>query len=197
MRLKLLSLYSPKRILLRELKKVSEATLGALETLVEKNCPNTTVEEIETSRMGLESLREQMAILHEQRVSELCHCIGEDEGVALGRRVLYKVGIGLGENARERLGVGDSLKDTLLAARIMYKVLGIEFTFRPEGDGGTLFVKRCALSDHYSGRTCRVLSAADEGVLRGLNPRLTMRFVETIPDGAEGCKAKIIIDDVR
>ncbi|NYT10963.1 MAG: L-2-amino-thiazoline-4-carboxylic acid hydrolase [Methanomassiliicoccales archaeon] len=197
MMLRLLSLYAPKRILLRELRKVSEATLGALDSLVKENCPNTAVEDLETSGIGLESLREQMAILHEQRVSELCHCIGEDEGVALGRRALYQVGIGLGEKARKRLGVGDSLKDTLLAARIMYKVLGIEFTFRPEGDGGTLFVKRCALSDHYSGRTCRVLSAADEGVLRGLNPLLTMRFMETIPDGAEGCKAKIIIDDLR
>lgn len=197
LRLRLLSLYTPKRILLRELHKVSEATVGALVTLVEENCVNMVTEEVETSRMGLQAFRERMAILHEQRVSDLCNCMGEDEGVALGRKTLHHVGIGLGEEAGKRLGVGNSLEDTLLGARIMYKVLGIEFTFRPEGDGGTLSVKRCALSNHYSGRTCRVLSAADEGVLRGLNPRLTMRFLETIPEGAEECKAKIIIDGMR
>jgi hypothetical protein len=197
LRLRLLSFYTPKRIILGELLRVSKATVGALDSLVEKECSTGVVEGIEASGMGIEALREQMAVLHEKRVSELCHCMGEDEGVALGRRTLYKVGMGLGKDVGKRLGAGNSLKDTLLAARIMYRVLGIEFTFKPEGGGGSLFVSRCALSNHYSGRTCRVLSAADEGVLRGLNPRLTMRFIETIPDGARACEAKIIIDGGR
>jgi hypothetical protein len=198
LRLRLLSFFTPKRILLRELQRVSDVTVGALDSLIQSNCSGMVINEArESSAKGVEKVRERMALLHEQRVNELCRCMGEEKAVELGRRALFQVGTDLGKDAGKRLRAGDSLEDTLLAARVLYKVLGIEFTFRPEEDGGTLLVRRCALSSHYSGRTCRILSAADEGVLRGLNPRLSMRFMETIPDGAEGCVAKVIIDDMR
>ncbi len=65
----------------------------------------------------------------------------------MGREALFKVGIQLGRKNRERLGVGDSPRDLVKAAKIMYRVLGIDFSVEWLGpEQGILTVDRCAFS---------------------------------------------------
>lgn len=198
LRLRLLSAHTPNRILVTELVKVKEATIGALDSIIAENCPVPPSDtEARYEGKGLELMRQEMARIQEHRVNVLIECLGKEKAIELSRERLFDVGIRLGEEARGRLGVGQSLEDMLLAAKMLYRALGIEFTFTPHGKGGTLFIHRCALSHYYSSSTCRVLSAVDEGMVTGLNPRLRMGFEDTITNGQERCKAKIIIDGER
>jgi len=80
-----------------------------------------------------------------------------------------------------------------MAARAMYRVLGIRFTFSGEGGEHRIEIQRCALSKHYSEFTCTVLSAIDEGVVRGLNPKASMSFKRKITSGYPTCMAHITI----
>jgi hypothetical protein len=197
LRLRLLSMHVPRELLSMELDRVRTMTLEALDSIIEDHCPDMEVPGHPQVARDLEGQREEMAAMHRERVDLLADCLGVERAVELGRKRLFEVGVKLGKEARSRLGVGDSLKDTLRAARILYRVLGIEFTFEPVERGGTLSVHRCALSRRYSELTCRVMSATDEGVLRGLNPSLGLSFIRTIPGGARGCEAKILIGAER
>ncbi|MCX6649029.1 MAG: L-2-amino-thiazoline-4-carboxylic acid hydrolase [Candidatus Bathyarchaeota archaeon] len=138
--------------------------------------------------------RAAMASNHNALVKALIDGIGEDKAVEIGRAALFKVGQDLGEEARIRFSVGDSLEDLILAARVMYKVLGIDFDVHGGGKELTIEIDRCALSETYSEITCMVTSAADEGVVRGLNPSVRMRFETRITSGYPTCVARIKID---
>jgi hypothetical protein len=104
---------------------------------------------------------------------------------------MYDVGYHLGQDARRRLGVGDDFKDLQIAAKILYKVLGIEFKIENKEGNIIMIVNRCALSKYYTREACVVLSAADEGVVHGLNENMNMEFKERITDGASECMAFI------
>ncbi len=56
-----------------------------------------------------------------------------------------------------------------------------------------LRIKSCELANQYSPETCKIMSAADEGVLNGLNKKLSMKFIKRITEGAEECTACIKI----
>ncbi|NIP35171.1 MAG: hypothetical protein GWN39_09460, partial [Thermoplasmata archaeon] len=45
----------------------------------------------------------------------------------------------------------------------------------------------------YEGVTCRLMSAADEGMIRGLNPRAKMEFRHRMTEGMEECLADIMM----
>jgi hypothetical protein len=179
------------------LERLREVTVSALGTLIDDNCPGISVPEHRWQERDLDGMRMEMAEVHRTMVELLASCIGEERAVEKGRDLLRQVGIEMGREARERLGVDDSMEDVLRAARILYRVLGIDFYFRPGEKEGTLLVRRCALSDAYTDLTCRVMSATDEGVLKGLNDDLDMRFVRTITGGSERCEAKVIIEGER
>ena len=49
-----------------------------------------------------------------------------------------------------------------------------------------LRIKYCELSTLYSSETCEIMSAVDEGVLKGLNNQLSMNFQTKITEGARG-----------
>ena len=197
LRLRMLSLHVPRELLSVELERVRTMTVSALDSIIEEHCPGVDIPGQHRGTRDLDGRRVEMAAMHRERVDLLVKCLGVERAVELGRERLFDVGIRLGEEARTRLGVGDSLDDILRAARILYQVLGIEFTFEPGEGGGTMYVHRCALSRCYSELTCRVMSATDEGVLRGLAPSLEMEFIRTIPGGAKRCEAKVLIDAGR
>jgi hypothetical protein len=89
------------------------------------------------------------------------------------------------------LGVGSSFHDLETAAKILYKILGINFKIENKEGNVIMVVNRCALSKYYSPEACMVLSAADEGVVRGLNENMNMQFKERITEGASECIACI------
>ena len=196
LKLLLASVWLPNYVLKGELEKVATTTTDALRSLLEEVAPNELQRvsmEIKTPTGSIEERRAVMATNHRLLVKALSDGIGHDRAVEVGREALFKVGVRLGEESRRRLGVGDSVEDLLMAARVMYNVLGIRFTFSGEGGGHRVEMQRCALSEHYSELTCTVLSAIDEGVVRGLNPRASMSFERKITSGFPTCTAYVTI----
>ncbi len=196
-RLLFASLWMPKKRQLKELKEVYFQTNHALDLLLKKEglkIPQDHNENQNLNEMSLEQLRRKMANEHNAKVSRLVAAMGQEKAIPQSREKLFEVGVRLGEKARLELGVGDSVSDILKAAKILYKILGIDFqTKRLKNNEVIMFVNRCSLSKYYNDNTCRVLSAADEGVVQGLNPNYKMMFQERITSGATKCRAEIKI----
>jgi len=193
LKLRLASIYTPGFLLKKELDRLSERTLKAMDDLLDEQAvggrggrPGDVV-----MTGSLEERRTAMTKAQNERASALVAALGREEAVRLGRRQLHAVGVAIGEEMKKRMAVGESLEDLQRAARVMYKVLGIDFEMESKGGRTTMIVHRCALSRHYSAEACEILSATDEGVVEGLNPRLSMRFEERIAAGSEACKARI------
>lgn len=194
LKLLLASLWTPQYVLIRELDRVAEVTNRTLNELLTEHAPSVrdTSKVEHLSGKTLEERRASMAEGHSLRVKALMNAVGVEKAISLGRESMFKAGVQLGQEARRRLQVGKGMKDLVRAARIMYRVLGIEFRVEWESTGGAIMrVSRCALSDHYSAEICMILSAADEGVVRGLNPGVGMRFTERITSGSPVCVACI------
>lgn len=197
LRLRLASSWLPEWSLKGHLENVSELTTGALETLLADRAP-TTAAKLHSSMKplvgNLSECRAAMAWNHNALVQSLVEEIGEKEAFNLGRESLFKVGLRIGEETRSVLGVGDDIDDLIMAARALYKVLGISFMVERRGDGLEIVVRRCALSNYYSERACMLLSAVDEGVIRGLNPRVGMKFERMITSGFPTCIARVWVE---
>jgi hypothetical protein len=192
-RLRLASLWMPQSMMTRQIDRIEAATNAALDELLDEHAPNTSPNggDANGTGRGLDERRAAMARGHETRVRSLIAALGREDAIRLGQEALFKTGVSLGQEARERLRVGDSGDDLLRAARVLYRILGIEFTVTSGKNGENMEVSRCALSKHYSRETCLLLSAVDEGVVKGLNPRAGLRFEKRITDGSPRCVAVI------
>jgi hypothetical protein len=190
LKLYLASLWLPKYIMIRELDRLATATIAGLDNLLE----NSTKDKFDLNQLkknDIEGRRGEMASIHNQKVKKLIDVYGYSKGIEIGRRAMYQVGLNLGLDARRRLGVGNTLKDLEFAAKILYKVLGIEFRLETRGEKLFLIVNRCTLADYYTSDTCRVLSAADEGVFHGLSSGANMKFEKRITENEPECMACI------
>ena len=192
-KLSILSWWTPKFVISRELSNVQALTVQALKETLRTHAPNTSVEaEVAENFGNIDEKRAAMAKQHTVLVEKLIEALGHEEAVRLGKEELFRVGVQLGSQNRRRLGVGDSKKDLVKAAKIMYRVLGINFSLKWDGPAqATLTVDRCALAQNYSELTCEVLSATDEGVIQGLNPDMSMKFEKWMTSGCKVCTAKI------
>jgi hypothetical protein len=197
-RLKVASAMASRSTLKRELTRVAEVTTAVLDGLLEEHAPGVLGRvraEDRVDRGDLEKMRGAMADDHVRRVHALVEAIGEEEAVRTGRRRMGPAGEGLGVEARARLDVDDSPEDLVAAARLLYRVLDIEFEAEERWDGSvTLHIDRCGLTQGYDGVTCRLMSAADEGMMRGLNPRARMEFRHRMTEGASECLADITFE---
>jgi hypothetical protein len=186
---------------LHELKDVYYQTNQALDTLLEKNKIknlNETSENKKLDNIKLEKLRKKMADDHKNKITKLIEVLGKEAAITQARRELFKVGFKIGTKARSKLGVGDSFSDFSKAVKILYKILGIEIELNLLGNNQVImYVNRCSLSDFYSDITCQTLSAADEGMIHGLNPKYNMSFKEKITCGSPRCMAEISINKNR
>lgn len=109
---------------------------------------------------------------------------GECDVVAL-QTGLRERAYNLGSRLRSRLRLAD-LSETMAAARVVYGMLGIDFS----GDSnGLITVRRCYFSRFYAPEVCRLVSALDEGVLAGLAGDGRLTFRERITEGAGRCRA--------
>jgi hypothetical protein len=199
LRLRLFSWWTPKSIIYRELVRVDTLTTDALEDLLLKHSSINKEEEPKKETVSKESVdnkRELMASKHVDLVTSLVDILGKEEAIRLGRETMFKVGENLGRETGQMLGVGRSIKDLIRAAKILYRILGIEFEVEIKGPASAvLIINRCALSTKYSELTCQILSATDEGVIRGLNKNIKMRFTERMTSGLTKCKAIIELGD--
>lgn len=192
-RLLILSWWTPECVIRRELENISDRTIGALTELVYKYAAK--VEIASQKKQQSLSIQEQRAIMaqtHTKLVETLVAMVGQEEAVILGREALFSVGLNVGELTRNKLGVGDNPKDLTKAAKILYRILGIEFHLEwLDNSNATAIIDRCALAEQYSKLTCEVLSATDEGVISGLQPNVTMKFKEYMTSGCQNCRACI------
>ena len=183
-RLKVASVMATRSLLERELGRVAEMTTAELDGMVEEHAPGTLDalrSEDRPMEGDLEAKRRAMADAQRRRVAALVDAMGEDAAVEEGRRRMGPVGERLGSEARKRLGVDTSMED-----------LGIEFTAEEHRDTSvTLHIQRCGLSEGYDGVTCRLMSATDEGMVRGLNPAARLEFRHRLTEGASECVADI------
>jgi hypothetical protein len=183
----------PKYIIRRELGYVSDHTTIAMESLLATH-GSTKSSQATKNQMSanIEQQRANMAQAHVRLVETLEAEFGHEKGVALGRETLFSIGENLGKQTRSRLGVGDNPKDMIEAAKILYRIFGIEFHLEwLDESNATLIIDRCALADHYSPLTCEVLSATDEGIIQGLQPNSKMKFEEYMTSGCKKCKADV------
>ena len=93
----------------------------------------------------------------------------------------------LGESFRQRLGVR-TRADALLAARVAYRMIGIDLRADEHGD---VTVDRCAFAARYSLQACRLMSALDAGLIAGLTDGGRLAFSERITEGRPRCLARI------
>ena len=196
LKLLLASVWLPSYIQKSEVDKVAATTTNALHSLLEQHAPSELQKvstKIKTPSGSIENRRAVMAANHRLLLEALSNGVGHNNTVEMGRETLYKIGVSLGEESRRLLGVSDSVEDLLTAARLMYRVLGISFTVKEERDDYHMEFHRCALSEHYNELTCAVLSAVDEGVFKGLNPRASMSFKRRMTSGFPTCTAYIRI----
>lgn len=188
-KLRILSLWFPEFMQIKELEKTSELTNDCLDKLLKKH--SISPPEKVHGKGSIDERRVNMAVGHNKRVNALVDVLGHGEALKLGKEQMFKVGCIMGSEARERLGVGEKIEDTIAAARILYKILGIDFTVETHENDLILIVHSCELAKNYSPETCAIMSAADKGVLKGLNGKLDLEFKKRITEGAKECTACI------
>ncbi len=190
--LKIVSFWLPDFILKRELDKIALSTINGLDKVLKQYALSKMWKISDKEpRGGLEERRASMAIAHNKRVKALIKELRYENAIKLGRETMFKVGYKLGCEARQKFRIGDNLKDLELAAKILYKILGIEFKIETRNENMIMIVNRCFLSKYYSPEACIVLSAADEGMIHGLNENMKMQFKKRITSGAPECIAHI------
>lgn len=207
-KLRLLSWWTPEWFQKKGLDELTHSTVQGLQEVLLKETsefeklPLTTskVSQKKTSKIvlkgNLEERRRYMAKTHNELVETMIKTMGRDQAITLGRESMFQAGLSLGQEFKKILGVGDSLEELISAAKILYNVLGIEFNItESEEEGRVMVVHRCFLADYYTTDTCLVLSAADEGVVQGLNPQIKMNFTERITEGAPCCLASLHLED--
>lgn len=194
LRLLILSWWTPKYIIRKELENISARTTKALKAVI-STCATKQIDLANLKQhpsTNIQEQREAMAQTQAKLVEMLATAVGRDEAIKLGRESLFLVGKILGKQSRTRLGVSDNPNDLTRAAKILYRVLGIEFHLEwHDKSKATVIIDKCALSKQYSKLTCEVLSATDEGVINGLQPNLTMKFKEYMTSGCKNCLAEI------
>jgi hypothetical protein len=100
---------------------------------------------------------------------------------------MWRSAYGLGVSVRRSLGVR-SCEEALRAARIAYRMIGIDLRVDMRGD---LVVERCAFAARYSPEVCRVMSSLDAGLIAGLTEGGRLTFTERITEGGPRCLAQI------
>jgi hypothetical protein len=206
LKMRILSLWTPEWFQRRGLEELAHQTTHGLEKLIDdqSDIDSKLVIPIPKVNMvlkgSLDERRKIMATTHNKLVETLIKNMGRDEAIEKGRETMFMEGLSLGGKFKGILGVEDSLEDLFTAARILYNVLGIEFSIKAvensKEDKITMVVSHCTLAEYYTPDTCHVLSAADEGVVQGLNPRIQIKFTERITEGCSQCLAPIKMDDV-
>ena len=200
-RLTMARLLRRESVLSRELERVAEMTTAVLDDMLDDHAPSALAAiraSDEPMRGDLDRRRLVMADGHQRRVAALVDALGEEDAVAEGRRRLFPVGERLGMEARSRLGVGDDMDELVAAVELLYRSLGIDVTSE-ETDNGSwiLLVNRCALSHRYEPTTCMLMSAADEGMVRGLNPKVELTFRGRVSEEHPHCNAVLMISPTK
>lgn len=193
-RLKILSLWVPNFVLKKGLDELAKKTIEGLQDLLnqygienlEKNPKINTI-----LKGNINETRISMAIAHNNHVKALIDNLGHENAVKVGRIAMFNVGYKIGQRLRLILGVGEDIEDLEIVAKILYKILAIDFKLENKDGNYIMIVNRCFLSKYYSYVTCLILSAVDEGIVKGLNNNIKLKFEKRITEGESECIACI------
>lgn len=106
---------------------------------------------------------------------------------------LFEGGRNLGQELRRTLKVRTN-EDVLDAARILYRMIGIDI----RGTGsGEIAVSRCYFSKFYSSEVCKTIASLDEGLLAGLSGGAELKFLQTITEGNSSCRGTIAFKGLK
>lgn len=94
-----------------------------------------------------------------------------------------EIGAGLRRTFRLRSG-----EDVMRMSRVIYGALGIDFEGAPDG---SIKISRCAFSQFYTGRVCRLISALDAGAAAGLSGGGRLEFSQRMTEGPDCCLARL------
>ena len=98
-----------------------------------------------------------------------------------------------GREIRRKLRIGTRV-DAMKAARLVYRMLGIDFDGRTDG---TIVIRSCAFSRVYTPRACALVSGLDEGLLAGLAGEGRLEFSARITEGCARCEATFHFADAQ
>jgi hypothetical protein len=110
---------------------------------------------------------------------------GRDQCILADR--LWRSAYGLGITLRRRLRIRTT-EEALAAARIVYRILDIDFRANGRGD---IVIERCSFSAVYSPEICRIVSSLDAGLLAGLTDGGRLTFSRRITEGSTRCLARL------
>jgi hypothetical protein len=192
-KLRLIYWWTPEWFLKIGLEELKNSTIKSLKELQEENEIFFNPNEIKL-KGTIDDRRKTMAQIHNQLVKKLIDSLGYEMAIEKGRNAMFKSGMKIGSTLKKNLGVGNSRKDLILAAKILYKLLGIEFELIDNKNHMTMLVKHCSLSQYYTPEACYIMSAADEGVVKGLNPNFNMKFSERLTEGSPCCRANLEVE---
>ena len=113
---------------------------------------------------------------------------GRDPSALAGR--LWRNAHGLGSMLRHRLRIRTT-QEALAAARVIYRILDIDFHGTGRGD---VVIGRCSFSAIYPPEVCRIMSALDAGLLAGLTGGGRLAFSARITEGHARCLATLAWD---
>jgi hypothetical protein len=104
------------------------------------------------------------------------------------KKRLFQNSLEMGLRLREDFKVG-SVNEIMRMARIVYKILGIDFQGCQSGE---ILVRRCFFSSYYTSGICRLISSLDEGLMTGLSNGGELEFSARITEGNSCCRANLL-----
>ena len=112
--------------------------------------------------------------------------LGNDHEV---KNQLYESAYRLAQGLKRSFDV-DSVDDVMKIARLIYRVLNIDFK---NDKNGEVIIRQCYFSSFYSSQVCQLISSLDEGLMEGLSGG-KFRFSQRITEGKEYCMARLSFD---
>ncbi len=178
-RLQLIRFYCPAL-----LKKAKLAELFNLTALAfQQECPNFTGLSVKDSLL-------QYALFTKKAAQA---ALRNSDNLPSIKERLFQNAYQLGQKIRKELHLR-TFDDVLLASKILYRILGIDFQSDEKGE---VIIKRCFFSQFYSSQICQLISALDQGVVAGLSDGGIFAFSQRITEGKDCCKAKITFGENR
>jgi hypothetical protein len=115
------------------------------------------------------------------------------DNVEAVKKKLYHNAFRMGKKLRKDFRIRSNA-EVIRLSKILYKILGIEFSGKTSGE---VIIRRCFFSELYTADVCRLISALDEGVAAGLSGGGVLSFKERITDGKNCCRAEFSMKDIR
>jgi hypothetical protein len=120
-------------------------------------------------------------------------CLQEDKKLEEVKTRLFQGAYQLGRNMRRKFCLRNP-DEIMEMSRILYRILGIDFTGKTHGD---VTIKSCFFSPYYSPQVCRLISSLDEGLAAGLSEGGRLSFSQRITEGKECCKARFLMPEKK